>query len=540
VLGIEAEGKGYGGQWALAGAAAIVGLGFLGSRLLGVLRTVAIADAFGTSPELSAYWVAFRLPDLVFQVLAGATMASAFIPTFATYWGRRGPEEAWRLASSVLNAVLLATLLLALLALVLAPWLVPLMAPGLGQETGRQEELQGLAVDLTRLMLISPVLFAVSGMVTGILNARHRFLLPALAPMLYNLAIIGGALLLAEPLGIRGLAVGVVAGAGLHLLVQVPGLVRAGLLYRPTVHWRDRGLREVAGLMLPRILGLAAAQFNFIVALFFASREGDEVIAALNYAWLIATLPLALFGMAIATAVFPTLAEQAAGDEMGKLRSTLAGSLRFALFLTIPASAGLILLRWPVVTFLLEHGAFTQTSTEITGNALLFYALGLWAHGATEVLSRGFYALRDTRTPVALAVLAMLLNWLFIVVLVGPLGYRGIALAMSLAASVEAGLLLLLLRRRLGGLREGEISGFLHQQHTAGHNSHGPGGAAAHQGLGPSASGLRRGDPLGPGDGAGRRSSGGSRLPRCRPGRGVPGGGGPEAPSGLAPLEAIA
>ncbi|HKZ50673.1 MAG TPA: murein biosynthesis integral membrane protein MurJ, partial [Dehalococcoidia bacterium] len=322
-------------------------------------------------------------------------------------------------------------------------------------ETGRQEELQGLAVDLTRLMLISPVLFAVSGMVTGILNARHRFLLPALAPMLYNLAIIGGALLLAEPLGIRGLAVGVVAGAGLHLLVQVPGLVRAGLLYRPTVHWRDRGLREVAGLMLPRILGLAAAQFNFIVALFFASREGDEVIAALNYAWLIATLPLALFGMAIATAVFPTLAEQAAGDEMGKLRSTLAGSLRFALFLTIPASAGLILLRWPVVTFLLEHGAFTQTSTEITGNALLFYALGLWAHGATEVLSRGFYALRDTRTPVALAVLAMLLNWLFIVVLVGPLGYRGIALAMSLAASVEAGLLLLLLRRRLRGLREG-------------------------------------------------------------------------------------
>ena len=199
----------------LAVAASIVALGFLGSRLLGLLRTVAIAHQFGTSPNLDAYFVAFRIPDLVFQLLAGATLGSAFIPTFARVMGARGNREAWRLASSVLNLLLLATLVVAVIGLLLAPVLVPITAPGLGDQTSQHAQLTSLAVDLTRIMLISPVLFCVSGMFMGILNARHHFLAPALAPMFYNAAIIVAALFSHD---VRVLAFAVVVGAGLHLL----------------------------------------------------------------------------------------------------------------------------------------------------------------------------------------------------------------------------------------------------------------------------------------------------------------------------------
>jgi putative peptidoglycan lipid II flippase len=445
----------------LAGAATVVALGFLGSRLLGVLRTVVIADAFGTSPELGAYWVAFRLPDLIFLVLAGATLGSAFIPTFARYIAQRDEEEAWRLASSVLNLVALTTAALAVIGVVLAPWIVGAMAPGLGEDVGRQDELHGLATDLTRIMLVSPFLFAVSAMVTGILNARQHFFLTALAPMFYNLSIILAALLLADPMGVRGLAVGVVAGSALHLLVQVPGVFVVGMRYRLEARWRDPGVLEVVRLMLPRMAGLAAAQANFIVATFFASQLGDETISALNYAWLLAMLPMALFGVSIATAVFPTMARQAATDSLDHLQSTLYSSLRYILFLIIPASVGLILLREPLVSLLLQRGEFTADATDITASALLFYSIGLFAHSALEILSRGFYALRDTRTPVALAVLSMVLNLLFSLALKGPLEQDGLALAMSLATAIEATLLFLFLGRRLGGADAGSLAEFL-------------------------------------------------------------------------------
>ncbi len=445
----------------LAGAATVVAVGFLGSRLLGVVRTMAIADAFGTSPELGSYWVAFRLPDLIFQVLAGATLGSAFIPTFARYVARKDEEEGWRMASSVLNLVAMATAGLALLGVLLAPLLVPLMAPGLGEETGRQDELHSLAVELTRIMLLSPVLFSISGMITGILNARQHFFLTALAPMFYNLSIIFGAVFLSGPWDVHGLAIGVVMGSGLHLLIQVPGLFTVGMRYHLLAQWRDPGVREVVRLMLPRVAGLAAAQANFVVTIFFASELGDETISALSYAWLLTMMPLALFGMSIATAVFPTMAQQAAADSLDDLQNTLYRSLRYILFLTIPASVGLILLREPLVSVLLERGEFTAASTDITSSALLFYSIGLFAHSSVEMFSRGFYALRDTRTPVGLALLAMVLNIGFSLLLRGPMEHDGLALAMSLATAVEASLLFLLLRGRLARPATGDLAGFL-------------------------------------------------------------------------------
>ena len=431
----------------LAAAAVVVAAGFLGSRLLGLLRSVVIADAFGTDPELAAYWVAFRLPDLIFQILAGATLGAAFIPVFARRF-RDTPAEAWRLASSVLNLVFIATFVLAMLGLLLAPVLVPVMAPGLS------EDVRSLAVNLTRIMMLSPMLFAVSGMFMGILNARKHFLYPAIAPLLYNLSIIVAALVSDR---VEGLAAGVVVGALLHLLIQVPALRRAGMRYSPLARWRDPAVREVMRLMLPRMLGLAAFQFNFLILIFFASTISDEAISAVNYAWLILMTPLGLFGMAISIAVFPTLAEQVAGDSMEEMRQTLSNALRLILFLTLPASVGLMILGEPLVTFLFEHGAFTEASTDITVAALLFYSLGLFAHSGIEILSRGFYAMGDTRTPVLFAVLSMLANLVLSLILVVPLEVRGLALALSLAAIMEFVLLFRVLSRRLGGLEEGRI-----------------------------------------------------------------------------------
>ncbi|MGB2695637.1 MAG: murein biosynthesis integral membrane protein MurJ [Dehalococcoidia bacterium] len=432
----------------LATASAIVAAGFLGSRLLGLGRSVAIAHSFGTSPELDAYWVAFRLPDLIFQMLAGAALGAAFIPTFARMFTKDGEEAAWRLTSSVLNLITIATFVFAVIGFLLAPVLVPLIAPGLGEGTGRQEEIRSLAVDLTRLMMLSPILFSVGGMFMAILNARHHFLFPALAPMIYNISIIIGAVAFDS---VHALAAAVVIGAGLHLLIQMPALFQIGMRYSPIAQWSDAAVREVGRLMGPRVLGLGAFQVNLLITTFFASNVGEGSISAINYAWLVIMAPLGLFGMAISTAVFPTLAEQAV-DRRDELRRTLVRSIRMILFLTIPSSIGIIVLSTPLVTFLFRHGAFTDASSGVTRDALIFYSIGLFAHAAIEILSRGFYALSDTRTPVAFALVALAANLILSVILVGPLEVRGLALAVSLASIANAGLLFWRLNERLGGL----------------------------------------------------------------------------------------
>lgn len=433
------------------GAATIVAAGFVVSRLLGLVRSVAIADAFGTEAELGAYWVAFRLPDLVFQLLAGGTVSAAFIPVFSRVMLERGDAAAWRLASGVLNLLCLATVALAALAFVFAPQLVPLLAPGLGGGTEREAELTGLAVSLTRLMLVSPIVFGVSGLVTGILNARQHFVAAAMAPVMYNLAIIGGALFLSGPFGVYGLAWGVVIGAFLHLLVQVPEIVLLGMRWTPSLSLRSRAVREVLRLMGPRIVGLAASQANFVVLVFFASFISDPAISAINFAFLVMMMPVGVVGMAISTAAFPMLARQAASQQFGALRESLAAALRSILFLAVPASVGLIVLARPSIRLLFERGAFDPASTALVTSAVTVFAIAIAAHSAVEILSRGFYALSDTRTPVQVAVLAMLLNVVLATLLVSPFGLRGLAAAASVAALFESLLLAYVLRQRLDG-----------------------------------------------------------------------------------------
>lgn len=444
----------FGSRSTVIGAVLLIGISFLGSRLLGVARTSVIADQFGTSVELDAFWVAMRLPDLVFQLLAGATLASAFIPVYARVLQNRGERSAWRLASIVLNWVLLGTIALSAGVFFAAEWVVPALAPGLGEDSGRQSEIIDDAIFLTRVLLLSPILFSVSGMLTGILHARRHFLLPAVSPMLYNLAIILGALLLPEQLGVEALVIGVVAGSGLHLMIQLPALSTAlrrtggGLGFH--FNLGDLEAREVLRLMAPRTLGLAAAQINLIVLTYFGSLVGDSSISALNFAWLLLMFPVGLFGMSLATAVFPSLAERAALVGPSAVNSMVSQTLRFTLFLAVPASVGMLLLRDSIVSTLLEHGAFDSVASSLVADALLFYSIGVFAHAAIEIVSRGFYVLGDTRTPVALAISSMLLNIILSAVLVGPLELKGLALALSISAIAEFVLLTLMLNGRLG------------------------------------------------------------------------------------------
>jgi putative peptidoglycan lipid II flippase len=317
---------------------------------------------------------------------------------------------------------------------------------------GFTPEEQTLTVQLMRLMLISPIVFGISGIVMGILNSFQHFLLPALAPAIYNLSIIAGAIFLAPGMGIYGLAVGVVAGSFLHLLLQFPEVLRRGLAYQPILDIAHPGVREVGRLMLPRVLGLATVQINFLVNTFLASGLAEGSLAALNYGWMLMLLPQGIFAVAIATAAFPTLSELAAKEKFTELWLTLSEALRLILYLTIPASVGLIVLREPLIQLLLQRGRFDPSSTQTVAWALQFFALGLFAHSALEIVTRAFYSLHDTRTPVLIGVGAMALNITLSLLLIGPLLHGGLALANSVATIIETSVLLVILRGRLEGV----------------------------------------------------------------------------------------
>lgn len=430
----------------IALAAAIVMAFFVLSRVTGLLREIIIGTHFGTSADLDAYLAAFRIPDLIFQLVAGGALGSAFIPTFADYWVRGDTSGAWRLFSRTLNLVTLVLVILAALAALFALPLVRwVIAPGFTPEQ------QVLTARLMRLMLLGTVVFGAGGLVMGALNALQHFLLPALAPVLYNLAIILGALLLAPHIGIYGVAAGAVMGSVAHLLVQIPGLWRHGARYTPSISVGDAGVREVMRLMGPRMLGLLFVQLHFLVNTILASRLDAGRLSALNYAWLLMLLPLGIFAQAIGTAVFPTFAAQVAAGHAAAMRATFGLILRTVFFLTIPAAAGLWALRVPLVSVLLERGEFGAASTRLVAMALAAYAVGLTAHAAVEIGVRAFYALHDTWTPVRVGVAAMALNIVLSLAWVGRWEHVGLALANSVATTVEMALLLWLIHRRMGG-----------------------------------------------------------------------------------------
>lgn len=430
-------------------AATLVMVFFVTSRVLGLFRDIVITRQFGTSREYEAYLAAFRIPDLIFNIVASGALGSAFIPIFSNMLSRNETSRGWLLASHVINLVLALTVAFGVVAEIFAPEIVSATVA-----VGFSPDDRLLTANLMRLMLLTPIIFSVSGIVSAILNSHHHFILPALAPVMYNLGIIAGALFLAPNprFGVFGLAIGVVGGAALHLLVQLPWLVRARMVYEPHLGLRDKAVHSVVRLMLPRTLGIAAVQINFLVNTILASTLPEGRLAALAIAFALILLPEGVIAQSIATVLFPTFSQLEAIGERAALKSAFSAAFRIVLFLTIPASVGLILLRVPIIQLLYQRGEFTAESTAQTAFALQFYAAALFAHSGLEILTRAFYALQDTATPVKVGAAAIGLNIVLSLVLLGPLAQGGLALANSLATILEMLTLLFLLRRRLGAI----------------------------------------------------------------------------------------
>ena len=444
-------------------AAGLVAALALVSRVLGLLREIVVRQYLGvTTVEATAFDIASRFPEAIFLIVAGGAIGSAFIPTFAAYISRDDEAGSWRLFSAVINLVTVAMTVISLLVMVFAaPFVTFFYADIIAQEPA----LLPLTVSLMRIMLLSPIIFGVSGIIMAALNARQHFLLPAVAPSVYNVGIIAGgaagaALGGGDPRATAyGLAWGTVAGALGHLLVQLPGLRGLRARYSPVLTVRDPGVRQVLRLMAPRVLGLSFSEVNKFVILYLTGTMALGTLPALNAAFRILIMPQGILGQALGIAAFPTLAALAARTAHREMRDILSDSLRLVLFLGLPATVLLVLLAEPYITILFQRGLFDAEATDLVSAALVFYAVGLIALTALEVVARAFYALSDTLTPVLAGGLQILAMWglsLWLRDVVFPaLGWRplgGLALGFSLSNILEVGLLLWLLRGRLGGL----------------------------------------------------------------------------------------
>jgi len=430
----------------IAIAALLVGAGFLASKVTGILDDLILARIIGPGRELDAYYAAFSLPDLLFTLVAGGALASAFIPVLSGLIAR-DRAASWRLASAVVTLAFLVTLIGSSILALFAPWIVSLTVG-----RGFTLDQQLLTANLMRLILISTAIFSVSAVVMSTLQAHQHFLLPALAPILYNLGILAGVILLAPSIGVWGPAIGVVVGAVLHLLVQVPGLARYGARWSPVLSLNDILLRRVLALLVPRVAGLGVVQLTFVVATSLASQLSPGSVTALNYAWRVMQLPETVIATAVATAVFPTLSELAASGKIDELRATISSTLRTILALTVPATVGLIILGRPFVRVLFEGGLFQVSATDAVVWALQAYTLGLIAHSMLEVCARIFYAQQDTWTPLYAAAGAMIVVIAASLVLREAFGHAGLALANSIGVGLEVLALLLIADRRLRGI----------------------------------------------------------------------------------------
>ncbi|HEV2073114.1 MAG TPA: murein biosynthesis integral membrane protein MurJ [Thermomicrobiales bacterium] len=431
----------------LAGNAAIVAAAFAASRVLGLVREVVIASRFGTGHTYDAYVAAFRIPDLIFFIVMSGAFGSAFIPVFGGFLAKGDAERAWNLANTLLTWVVAGFAVVALLVSLLAkPLIGVVIAPELPAES------QDLAVNLTRLLLLSPLLLGLSAAGKGMLEAQSAFILPAIAPILYNLGIIGGALLLTPVMGVYGLAAGVILGSLMHVALQFGSLLRNDLQLHPSFSPRTDGLAEVGRLMAPRILGQTVSQVNLIVMTNFASRLAEGSISALNYAQSLILLPHGILAMSLSTVIFPRMVQDHERGDKKAFRRTLSVGLRTLIFLTLPAAVGLLVYRTSIVQMLFQYGSFNEESTDMVATAVGFFSIGLIGRAVAEPVTRTFYAMRDTRTPVVVSILSVVVNIALSSALASSMGHAGLALSLSATYLLRMVILIIILSRRAGGL----------------------------------------------------------------------------------------
>jgi putative peptidoglycan lipid II flippase len=386
----------------------ILMVAFATAKAISLAQTFIIASVFGVGDQWDAFVTANRIPEQIVLLIGGGALSYAFIPIFSSFLAREDRFSAWQLASSVINTVFLVTFGLSVIGYALAPWLVRhVVAPGFSADKVAQ------SVKLMRILLISTLIFSISGIFQGILHSHNHFLLPALAPILFDLGILFGAAFLIGPLGVYGIAWGAVLGAAMHFSIQVPGLVRYRMRWMPRLGWRDPALRRVIVLMIPRVAGLGVVAFNTLVFNNIASRMGSGAVSAFDWGYRLMNIPETLVGSAMGFVVFPTLAAfSELGDDLRK-RNAMSGALRFILIATIPAATGLILIGRPLIS-LLERGAFSAEAGALVYGALQFFAFGLIFQSLHEVIARSFYADKDTLTPLWAALIAAAANVLIV------------------------------------------------------------------------------------------------------------------------------
>ncbi len=453
---------------------------FVASRILGLLRTSMFAFVFGTGPTSDAYLQAFLIPDTIFNIVAGGALSSAFIPVFAKYMiGEHDEKTAWRIASSALNLAIIIMSILALIAIIFARQLVPLYNPGPAVNDKHYAEYLAhidLIVMLTRIMLLQSIVLGGGVIVNAVLNARQNFLLPAIGTVLYNVGLIAGlvpGIYFAfhgqrnDSSAVLFATWGVVIGALFQVAVQIPGLFKVGMHYTPSFDWRHPGVRQIGRQMVPRIINAAMLSLStfvdrslislLVVVVGIAGVNG--LITQYYQSLQLVLLPLGVFGMAVSTAAFPTLAENVAKGRFDRVRSTILETLRSILFMSIPSSVGLIVLGLPIIQVLLEHGRFSLADAQSTAIPLAFFAFGLTGLAAVEILTRSFYAMRDSTTPVIISVgqfvfkIALSLILINVAIFGAKWGMGALAFSTSLAGLVEAILLFWLLHQRVGGLQ---------------------------------------------------------------------------------------
>src|SRR5882724_8533693 len=448
-------------------SARTVSLAVLGSRVLGLVREQVLAALFGANREFDAFVTAFRIPNLLRDLFAEGALSAAFVTTFSQKLSAEGDKSAWRLANLVLNALILALAVITLVGILISPWLVRMISPGFSEIPGKVH----LTTTLTRIMFPFLLMVALAALAMGMLNAKHRFGVPASASMMFNIgSVVGGvtfAFLLAPGFthvpalagrAVIGMSIGTLIGGALQWIIQVPSLRKVGYRYEPILVWHDPGFRQVLRLLGPSVIGTAAVQVNIFTDQWFASwpqmsgPSGSGAVSWLNCSFRLMQFPIGVFGVAIATATLPAISRSAALKDITEFRHTLAGSIRLAFLLTIPSAVGLIVLGRPIIALIYERGHFGPADTEHTAAALAFFAVGLTGYAAIKILAPAFYALGDARTPMIISLASMLTNFVMNWSLVNVMQERGLALSTSTVALGNCGLLYFIMRKRINGL----------------------------------------------------------------------------------------
>jgi putative peptidoglycan lipid II flippase len=438
-------------------AAALLMLIQILSRLLGYGRNMALSNLFGQSHATDAFFAAFSIPDFIYNIIIGGAISAAFIPVFSYYLAKDQPNQAWRTGSIFSSWVLLLMVVFLVLGFIFTEPLMSLL-------TQFSQEQMALPVAMARITMAQALFMALSALATGVLQSQQHFTWPAIGVLLYNVFILTFGVLLIRPIeaiwpgyGVAAFSVGVVVGSIVTLAVQIPTLIKKGFHYRFSLDTRDEGFRQMIRLIIPVVIGLSVAQINMLVTQYLATGLESGYLTAMKNAYSLMQLPVGVFAASIAVAIFPTMTTQAAAGDYLELKRSISMGLRTSFYVTVPAAVGMILLREPIIRLLFEFSAeFTAADTQIVAQALLYYCIGLAAYGAIMIVLRGFYAIQNTLQPLLISAMAIALNVILSLALVGPLGHRGLALAYSLAGIDQCLLLVYFLRRKIGpmGLKD--------------------------------------------------------------------------------------